>query len=45
MSVTFCMGATASVGLIATMYPVIILDEFQDTNAEQWRVVQALGEH
>ena len=31
--------------LIATMYPAIILDEFQDTNAGQWRVVQALGEH
>ncbi|KAB1089314.1 ATP-dependent helicase [Neorhizobium galegae] len=30
--------------LIATMYPIIIFDEFQDTNAEQWRVVQALGE-
>ncbi len=30
--------------LIATMYPVIIFDEFQDTNDQQWRVVQALGE-
>lgn len=30
--------------LLATMYPVIIFDEFQDTNAEQWNVVQALGE-
>lgn len=29
--------------LMATMYPIIILDEFQDTNPEQWRVVQALG--
>ncbi len=29
--------------LLATMYPVIMFDEFQDTNAEQWRVVQAMG--
>ncbi len=29
--------------LIAAMYPAIVLDEFQDTNAAQWRVVQALG--
>lgn len=30
--------------LIATMYPIIILDEFQDTNDAQWHVVRALGE-
>jgi DNA helicase II / ATP-dependent DNA helicase PcrA len=30
--------------LIGTMFPFIILDEFQDTNAAQWRVVQALGQ-
>ena len=31
--------------LVSTIYPIIVLDEFQDTDAEQWRVVQALGEH
>lgn len=29
--------------LISTMYPVIVLDEFQDTGADQWGVVRGLG--
>ena len=29
--------------LQATIYPLIILDEFQDTDASQWRIVEALG--
>ncbi|MCY3701361.1 MAG: ATP-dependent helicase [Rhodospirillales bacterium] len=29
--------------LIANAYPTIILDEFQDTAADQWHVIQSLG--
>ena len=29
--------------LIANAYPTIILDEFQDTAGDQWRVIQQLG--
>ncbi|MCW1924248.1 ATP-dependent helicase [Luteolibacter arcticus] len=29
--------------LIAIRYPVIILDEFQDTNLDQWRFLKAVG--
>lgn len=36
-------GSVKVRALISTMYPYIILDEFQDTSADQWRVVQALG--
>ena len=36
-------GSNKVRSLISKMYPYIILDEFQDTSADQWRVVQALG--
>ncbi|MCL6557782.1 MAG: UvrD-helicase domain-containing protein [Firmicutes bacterium] len=29
--------------LISNIYPFIFLDEFQDTNADQWNVIKAIG--
>lgn len=45
-SVADLLEASAKLrALVASKYPVIVLDEFQDTNPDQWRVVRALGEH
>lgn len=45
-SVADMLEASAKLrALVASKYPVIVLDEFQDTNPDQWRVVSALGGH
>jgi DNA helicase II / ATP-dependent DNA helicase PcrA len=45
-SVADMLEASAKLrALVASKYPVIVLDEFQDTNPDQWRVVKALGGH
>jgi DNA helicase II / ATP-dependent DNA helicase PcrA len=31
--------------MLADCYPVIILDEFQDTNLDEWRMIAAVGQH
>jgi DNA helicase II / ATP-dependent DNA helicase PcrA len=31
--------------LYSDRYPLVIVDEFQDTNLDQWRAIQALAEH
>lgn len=36
-------GCKALRQLIADKYPIIVVDEFQDTDDDQWRIVQALS--
>jgi DNA helicase II / ATP-dependent DNA helicase PcrA len=31
--------------ILADCYPITILDEFQDTNPDEWRLIRALGQH
>ena len=31
--------------IISLLYPIIILDEFQDTNTEEWNLINILGEN
>ena len=38
------LGGSARIRrLVGTIYPVVVLDEFQDTNRDEWGVVLALG--
>jgi ATP-dependent DNA helicase UvrD/PcrA len=32
-------------GIVTDSYPIIILDEFQDTNLDEWRMISALGQN
>ena len=32
-------------GIVTDSYPIIILDEFQDTNLDEWRMISALGQY
>jgi DNA helicase-2/ATP-dependent DNA helicase PcrA len=38
------MRSNALRRIVSRAYPLIVLDEFQDTNADEWRMIQALGE-
>lgn len=43
MSAELLSRSQALSRIICDAYPIIILDEFQDTNLDEWRMIQALG--
>ncbi len=38
-------GSVALRKIVSDVYPTIILDEFQDTNSDEWALIQILGEN
>jgi len=38
-------GSIALRKIVSDVYPTIILDEFQDTNSDEWALIQILGEN
>jgi len=43
-SAELLLKSKALAAIICDAYPVIILDEFQDTNSEEWNLIRVLGE-
>ncbi|MEU3034699.1 ATP-dependent helicase [Streptomyces griseoaurantiacus] len=41
---TLLEDSSAVRGLYSSIYPLVIVDEFQDTNIDQWRAVRALSQ-
>ncbi len=43
LSAQLLSGSRKLAKIVSDAYPVVILDEFQDTNAEEWDMIQAFG--
>ncbi len=44
LAATLFTESSKLASIYASAYPIIILDEFQDTDADQWRLIQLLGQ-